>query len=305
MKRKSVFLSIAVILVLVAVYIVWHYSPLRYLTQSDSGSEQTLTAAVKSRSRPVIVTKKILAQPEDSQQTGDQPRPLVVVKKIMPEQTPEPPQPQVEIEIPAVAEKKTAPLAPEVSPSAQMAQQLPTAAEKPVESPQPPAKKGAAAQPSAKKVAALQPDSYYPYSIMLSSCRLPQSARKVVSNYKKAGLTPYVVKVKFQSGDEWLRVLTGHYQTRQEAAQAKKEHRLSSAIVKRTPYTNLVGTYASMDKMKADLQQIKALGYSPYFLKTPTGQLKLLVGAFVTKEGAQDLQAELQAKGIQNTVVIR
>jgi cell division septation protein DedD len=134
---------------------------------------------------------------------------------------------------------------------------------------------------------------------------LPQSARKIVSDYKKAGLMPYVVKVKFESGDEWLRVLAGHYQTRREALQAKAEHQLSKAIVKRTPYTNLIGTYASLDEMQPDLQQIKELGYSPYFLKTPAGQLKLLVGAFVNKEGAQNLQAELQAKGIQNTVVIR
>ncbi|MGD9057619.1 MAG: SPOR domain-containing protein [Desulfobacterales bacterium] len=306
MKRRSVFLSIAVVLVLVVVYIIWHYSPLRYLTQSDSGSEQTLTAAVKNRSRPVIVTKKILSEPENSQQTRDLTRPLVVLKKIKPPETLEPVQPQVEIEIPAVAEKKTAPIAPEVSSSTDKAQQQqPAAADKPVEPPQPPVKKVAALQPPAKKVAALQPDSHYPYSIMLSSCRLPQSARKIVSDYKKAGLMPYVVKVRFESGDEWLRVLTGHYQTRREAILAKKEHQLSSALIKRTPYANLIGTYAALDEMQADLQQIKKLGYSPYFLKTPTGQLKLLVGAFVTKEGAQNQQAELRAKGIQNTVIIR
>jgi septal ring-binding cell division protein DamX len=295
MNRKSLFLSISVILVLGIVYIIWHYSPLRYLTQSNSGAEKTLTAAVENRNRPVVVTKKILPEPENPQQTGDLPRPLVVLKKIKPEQTPEPIQPQVKIEIPAVAEKKTAPVTPGVSSSAEIAQQQPATAEKPME-PQ---------QPKAEKVAALRPDSYYPYSIMLSSCRLPQSARKVVSDYTKAGLTPYVVKVKFRSGDEWLRVLTGHYQTRREAMRAKAEHQLSNAIVKRTPYTNLIGTYASSDEMQADLQQIKNLGYSPYFLKSPTGQLKLFVGAFVNKEGAQNLQAELQAKGIQNTVVIR
>jgi hypothetical protein len=295
MKRKSVFFSIAVALVLVVVYIIWHYSPLRYLTQSGSGSEQTLSAAVKNRSRPIIVTKKILPEQQSPQQTGDQPRPLVVLKKIRPEETPEPLQPQVEIEIPAVAEKKTFPVAPEVSSSVQTAQEQPATAEKPLEPKQPPA----------KKVATLQPDSYHPYSIMLSSCRLPQSARKVVSDYKKAGLAPYVVKVKFESGEEWLRVLTGHYQTRREAMQAKAEHQLSNAIVKRTPYSNLIGTYASPDEMQADLQQIRKLGYSPYFLKTQTGQLKLMVGAFFTQKAAEDHQAELQAKGIRNTVVIR
>lgn len=293
MKRKSVFVSIAVILILMAAYIIWHYSPLRHLTQSGSGSEQTLTAAAKNRSRPVMVTKKILPEPKNSQQTKDLPRPLVVLKKIRPEKPLEPVQPPVEVEIPAVAEKKTAPITPAVSPPAKIARQQPATAEKPVE------------PPPAKKVAVLQPDAYHPYSIMLSSCRLPQSARKIVLDYQKAGLRPYIVKVKFENGNEWLRVLTGHYQTRREAIQVKKDQQLSSAIVKRTPYTNLIGTYASLDEMQADLQKIKKMGYSPYFLKTPVGQLKLLVGAFVTEEGAQNQQAELQARGIQNTTVIR
>ena len=316
-------------MVLVAVYIIWHYSPLRYLTQSESGSEQTLTAAAKNRTRPVIVTKKISLQPENSLQTGDLHRPLIVLKKIKPEQTLEPIQPQVEVEIPAATEKKAAPTAPGVSSSTQMATQQPAAADKAVELPQPAATEVTAAdktveppqpaatevaainktaeppQPPAKKVGVLQPNSYHPYSIMLSSCRLPQSARKIVSDYKKAGLRPYVVKVKFENGDEWLRVLTGHYQTRREAIQAKKDQQLSKAIVKRTPYTNLIGTYGSLDEMQADLQQVKTLGYSPYFLQTPAGQFKLLVGAFVTEKGAQNQQAELQAKGIQNMVVIR
>ena len=309
MKRKAVFVSIVIILVLVAAYTIWHYSPLRYLTRSESG--QTLTAA-KNRSQPVIVTKKILPELENSQQPEDLPRPLVVLKKIKPGEAFEPVQPQVEVEIPAVAEKKTAPQTPAVSAPVETTRQQPAAAEKPVEPSQPTTSIIAAAekpveplQPAAKKVGVLQPDAYHPYSIMLSSCRLPQSARKIVSDYKKAGLAPYVVKVKFKNGDEWLRVLTGHYQTRREAIQAKKEQQLSSAIVKRTPYTNLIGTYASLDEMRADLQQIRKLGYSPYFLKTPAGQFKLLVGAFVTEQGAQNQQAELQANGIQNTVVIR
>ncbi len=294
MKRKSVFLSIAVVLVLLAIYGIWHYSPLRYLTQSKSGSDQIQTAAAKSRSQPVIVSKKILPEPEITQQTGELPRPLVVLKQITPKETSAPVKPQVEIEIPAATDKKTPPEAPEAISSAKMVQKPAVQAKKPLK-PQPPA----------KKTASVKQKSIHPYSIMLSSCRLPQSARKIVTDYQKVGLRPYVVKVKFKNGDEWLRVLTGHYQTRREAVQAKKEYRLSSAIVKRTPYTNLIGTYTSEEEMQADLLRLKKLGFSPYSLKTPTGELKLVVGAFVTKEGSENQQAELQAKGFQNTVIIR
>jgi septal ring-binding cell division protein DamX len=294
MKRKSIFLSIAVVLVLLAVYGIWHYSPLRYLTQSDSGSDQRLAAAAKNRSRPVIVTKRIRSQPENTQQSGDLPQPLIVSKKIQPEEMPSASKPQVPVEIPAAEEKEAPPAAPAASSSTEIAQAQPVEAKKPAKPLPPP-----------KETAALQPDTRHPYSLMLSSCRLPQSASKVVSDYKKVGLKPYVVKVKFKSGNEWLRVLTGHYQTRNEAAQAKKDLRLSNAIVKRTPYTNLIGTYTSLDEMQAELQQIKKLGYSPYFLKTQAGELKLMVGAFVTKKAAENQQAELQAKGIQSTVINR
>ena len=303
MKRKSIFLSIAVVLVLLAVYGIWHYSPLRFLTQSNTGSDQRLAAAAKNRSRPVIITKRILSQPENTRQSGNLPQPLIVSKKFQPEETPSAEKPQVSVEIPAAVEKeappaavekKIPPAAPAASSSTKIAQAQTAEAKKPAE-PLPPA----------KKKSALQPDSRHPYSLMLSSCRLPQSARKVVSDYKKVGLKPYVVKVKFKSGNEWLRVLTGHYQTRNEAAQAKKDLRLSNAIVKKTPYTNLIGTYSSLNATQADLQQIKKLGYSPYFLKTQAGELKLVVGAFVTQKAAENQQAELQAKGIQSMVINR
>ena len=281
-------------LVLLAVYGVWHYSPLRHLTRSKSQPDTAFTSTTKSRNKPIIITKKILPETGERQQTGDLPRPLAVLKKLSPQEKSQSVEPPAQSTDSSAAGEKEPQAAPEVSVLAKA--KTPQAAQpaKPVEP-----------QPAQKTAGTDQPESHHPYSIMLSSCRLPQSARKIVSNYQKVGLSPYVVKVKFDEGDEWLRVLSGHYKTRQEALEAKKEHRLSGAIVKRTPYTNLVNTYTSMDEMQTELRRIKALGYSPYFLKTRTGQYKLVVGAFVTREGAESLRAELQSKGIQNTVIIR
>ena len=279
------FLTIAVVLILMAVYGIWHYSPLRYLTQSPS--EQT-------REQPLIITKKIKPTAGDIQTQGELPQALVVLKQIEPEKTPEPAKPQAQIQIAAADEAKASPKKPADSSKIEITTKQPPETAKPVKPPAP-----------ARKVAAAQSEPKYPYSIMLSSCKLPQSARIIVSEYQKAGLAPYVVKVKFESGDEWLRVLAGHYPTRQDAIQAKKDHRLSGAIVKKTPYTNLIGTYKSSDEMQADLQKIKKLGYSPYFLKKKNVEWQLVVGAFVTREGAENLQAELQTRGIQNTIIKR
>jgi len=140
---------------------------------------------------------------------------------------------------------------------------------------------------------------------MLSSCRLPQSARKIVRDYQKVGLSPYVAKVEFKNGDVWLRVFAGHYQTREEALTAKQKHRLSEAVIKKTPYTNLIDTFSSEAEMKDSLQRLKGLGYSPYVLKRAENRFQLVVGAFITKEGAEKQKSELQSKGISNQIIQR
>lgn len=294
MKIKTVILGAAMVLVLLAVYGVWHYSPLRHLTRSKSQPDPAYSSTIKSRNKPIIVTKKILPEAGAGQQTSDLPRPLIVLKQLSPQKKSQLAKPQEKSTDLTAAGEKTPQAAPEDSLSAKVSAAPAVQPDKPLK------------PPAVQKTAApVKQKTHHPYSIMLSSCRLPQSARKIVSNYQKVGLAPYVVKVKFDEGDEWLRVLAGHYQTRQEALKAKQKHRLSGAIVKRTPYTNLIGTYTSMDEMQVELRRIKEQGYSPYFLKTQAGQLKLVVGAFVTKEGAENQRTELQSKGIQNTVIIR
>jgi len=317
MKRKTVFLIAAIVLVLLAVYGVWHYSPLRYLTRSKSQPDQAHSGTIKKPGRaevvtkkilpdsakkeratdiprPLIVTKKILPDSTRKERTTDIPRPLVVLKDLPPKKTPQPGQPLEKSADQADAEKKTLVLQPDGSLIAQKggpAESKPDASAKTI--------------PGKPQVASLEAEPYHPYSILLSSCRLPQSARKIVSDYQKLGLAPYVVKVKFDEGDEWLRVLAGHYQTRREALNVKKEQQLSAAIVKKTPYTNLIGTFTAEAAMQADLSRLRKLGYSPYFLKTQNGRYKLLVGAFITKEGAENQRKELQSKGIRNTVIRR
>jgi cell division septation protein DedD len=294
MKRKTVFLLAAIVLVLSAVYGVWHYSPLRYLTRSKYQPDQAYSVNTKSRNQPIVVTQKILPEAADAQQTNDLPRPLVVLEKLSAQEKPQHAKPLAESTDPTPAGQKTPQVAPEDSLSAKADQAQAVQPDEPL--------KPLSAQ---KTALPMKPESYQPYSIMLSSCRLPQSARKIVSNYQKAGLAPYVVKVKFDNGDEWLRVLSGHYKTRSEALKVKREQQLSTAIVKKTPYTNLIGTFAAEDAMQPDFNRLTKSGYSPYFLKTQNGRYKLVVGAFVTKKGAENQRKELQAKGIQNQVIKR
>jgi cell division protein FtsN len=57
--------------------------------------------------------------------------------------------------------------------------------------------------------------------------------------------------------------------------------------------------------MKDTLRRLKGLGYSPYVLKRAENRFQLVVGAFITREGAEKQKSELQSKGISNQVIQR
>jgi len=254
MKKKTVTLLAFVVFIILAVFAVWHYSPLRHLTKSKPQPGDIQIASLGAKNQPVIVRKKIPPRYKTTAQETDIPRTLIVLKDLVPRQTPE-----------SVDQKKI----------------------------------------TTKTAVPLKQKSNQPYSILLSSCRLPQSARKIIADYKKVGLTPYVAKVEFKNGDVWLRVFAGQYQTRKEALMVKQKHHLSEALVKKTPYTNLIDTFSSEDEMKDTLRRLKGLGYSPYVLKRAENRFQLVVGAFITREGAEKQKSELQSKGISNEIVQR
>jgi cell division septation protein DedD len=294
MKMKTVFLLAFVAFIILAVYGVWHYSPLRHLTQSKSKPEDTQIATLGTKNQPVIVKKKIPPRSKAAVQETDVPQPLIVLKKIVPKQTSQPVDQKKKAADTAIKKNKVLVLQPDGN--------LLTK-----KSASQDAKPDDASKTIAKKTESvpLKKKSYHPYSILLSSCRLPQSASKIVSDYQKMGLAPYVAKVEFKNGDVWLRVFTGHYRTRREALTVKKDHHLSEAIVKKTPYANLIGTFSSEDEMKDNLRRLKDLGYSPYVLKSPANKFQLVVGAFITNEGAEKQKSELQSKGISNKIIVR
>ncbi|MGD9181587.1 MAG: SPOR domain-containing protein [Desulfobacterales bacterium] len=294
MKKKTVSLLAWVVFIILAVYAVWHYSPLRHLTKSKSQPEKIQLAALGAKNQPVIVRKKIPPRSDTAVQEKDIPQALIVLKDLVPKQPPKPVDQKKLAAETATQKNKILVLEPDGN--------LRTKKSAPQE-----AQSDDASKTIAKKTetAPLEQKSYHPYSILLSSCRLPQSARKIVTDYQKVGLAPYVAKVEFKNGDVWLRVFAGHYQTRAEALTVKQKHHLSKAIVKKTPYTNLIDTFSSKDEVNDALRRLKDLGYSPYVLKRAENRFHLVVGAFITREGAEKQKSELESKGISNQIVQR
>lgn len=147
--------------------------------------------------------------------------------------------------------------------------------------------------------------SLHPYSILLSSCRQWDSVQKVLINYQKIGLAPYVVKVELGKDEVWWRIFAGHYKVRKEALRVKNKRNLSDSIIMKTPYTNLIGSFSSETKATERLRSIKKFEYSPYIVKTFENNFQLVVGAFMTKKGAAKQKLELESKGIHNKIIER
>ena len=144
----------------------------------------------------------------------------------------------------------------------------------------------------------------YPYSIRLGAFRTLKRAQKAVSHYDKKGLSPYWVKVEFDN-KTWYRVYAGHFERRGQAEGFRRDHGLMDAMVKRTKYATLIHTNMSSEKLNHQLQSLKQLGYSPYVIEYDDGQSRVFAGTFVTKEGAEKQQQDLESKGVQSQVIER
>ena len=97
----------------------------------------------------------------------------------------------------------------------------------------------------------------------------------------------------------------GHYRSQAEAKKAKEAYNFIDALVKKTPYANLIEAFSSKTQMADTIQRLEELGYSPYSIGGKEDVLRLFVGAFTTKKGAEEQNRSLKAAGIQGQVVER
>ena len=144
-----------------------------------------------------------------------------------------------------------------------------------------------------------------PYSLRLGAFRTLERAKKAVGEYKQNGLSPYWTQVDLGDKGVWFRVYTGHFEDREKAQRFREERGLKGSLVKETRYTTLVGVYDNEDELERKSLSLRTLDYSPYAQKDQRGRHRLLVGAFMTEEGAEAQQRDLEVKGIQSKVIRR
>ena len=145
----------------------------------------------------------------------------------------------------------------------------------------------------------------YPYSVRLSVCHSLRAAKAVVDSYGEKGINAYWVKVNLEKGIRY-RVFTGHFASYREAGRFMKEKQLKGSLVQKTPYSAQVGTYApDEEELHKRIQSLRKLDCCPYVVSDGEGNCKLFVGAFITREGAEEQQQELAFRGIGSRPVKR
>jgi len=150
-----------------------------------------------------------------------------------------------------------------------------------------------------------QPPSL-PYSLQLSSCRSLENARNAAADFRKRGLDPFIVNVYLKNhGGSWWRVLSGQYSSVKEALSAKKELKLSDAVVKRTRFANLIREFETRELTIEMKNRLETLGFSAYTVEYANHDYRVFVGAFTRKSQAEKQALELQTKGIMCRVVDR
>ena len=150
------------------------------------------------------------------------------------------------------------------------------------------------------------PSPPYPYTLQLSSCRNLKSAQSLMNDFRKSELDVYLAKIYLgEKGGTWWRVYTGQYHTLEDALDKKRELGLSEAIVKKTPYANLIGEYASMDELRIEQERIATLGLSSYVNETPNKTYRLLIGAYTRKRQAEQQALELKSMGLMSQSITR
>jgi hypothetical protein len=275
---------------------------------------------------PEVVRKKVIQPSSLTGAAAD--RPLVVHKK-MPSPNPEPGPPQPAAETPPiktpvavqdVAEtsgkllQAPEPFSAETEPAAAQTPS-PGAAEEAAaaeEDLQPPVVEKTVAE---KKTPATifsrnpelpdKPGRPHPFSILVSSCRKRESVEQVISNFRRLGLEPYFVQVELNPGEYWWRVFVGHYRNSEEADQIKKELGLKEAIIKKTPYANLIEVFNKRSEASKLVQAIRQQDFSPYLVQYTPDRYGLVVGAFETRQAAQKQERSLTDRGIPNRVIER
>jgi cell division septation protein DedD len=161
-------------------------------------------------------------------------------------------------------------------------------------------------KPPIEVVKPVYQEGAYPYSIYLGSFKTVERAQKAVDEYAEKEINTFPVRLDFAEKGIWYRVYSGYYPDAVSGQAFIKENNLKDAEIIKTPYACYIDSFTDNEALEKSLRILKEKQYFPYVITDHVDNVHFLfAGAFLSRNGAQELSEELRASGINNKVVSR
>lgn len=145
----------------------------------------------------------------------------------------------------------------------------------------------------------------FPYSVRSGSFTNLEKVQKAVVSLKTRGLDPYWCEVDLGEKGKWFRVFVGYFAEWKTANEFKERHELNKGFISETAYAVQIGKYLPEKNLDPRIANLKGTNLSPYFIEDPVEGYRLLTGAFVTRQAAEELAQRIRKTGTDCKVVLR
>lgn len=141
------------------------------------------------------------------------------------------------------------------------------------------------------------------YTILLGSFKTLPRTLKAVKIFKEMGIDAHWNQIELEDGNEWFRVFYGKFNKKEEAEQFRKNNHLDDSIIINAPWTVIIEQNASENSLNDILIRLREKKFDPYVIDN--GDKRILIGSFVTYEGAEALAKKIMELGFKAKVVLR
>jgi cell division protein FtsN len=156
-------------------------------------------------------------------------------------------------------------------------------------------------------------DQKLPYTVQISASRSQQQSFRVAAMLRRAGYPAFTGALTLKDKGLWHRIFVGAYTTAEEAEQTQlslTKDEINDTLIRTMPFTIQVGKAGSLESHKQVREKLLDMQYMPYTsyvrdMESDATQVRLLLGAFETKEDGKTLLNTLKEKGFAAQVVVR
>jgi VCBS repeat-containing protein len=153
-------------------------------------------------------------------------------------------------------------------------------------------------------------EDYYPYTIRVSSYKDREAANQIAIKFRQKGDSMYTSYGQTKDGTPLHDVFYGFYRNFEESQMAalalEKRHFKNIEMIK-MPYAIQVGIFDSYTDLVKKENELMTKGYLTYSVPDldDSSNIRLLIGAYPTKESAENIVKELVEKGFSPVIVKR